>query len=92
MTKDAVYLRGLVQTLKYFADGGGLEPLLIGKIAAEHIPMIRELRWRQVLSEPTLRPRYLSDPEAVARLEQLRSGVTVLDLLGSQSGDRRRAR
>ena len=92
LTKDAVYLRGLVQTLQYFADGGGLDPLLIGKIAAEHIPMIRELQWRQVLTEPTLRPRYLSDPESVARLGQLRSGVTVLDLLGQQSGRRRQVR
>ncbi len=85
LTKDAIYLRGLVQTLAYFSQGGGLEPLLIGKISVDHIPMMRELQWRQVLTEPRLRPRYLSDPEAVSRLDQLLSGVTVLDLLDHAS-------
>ena len=43
LTKDAVYLRGLVEVLNYFASGGDLEPLLVGKVASEHIGLIREL-------------------------------------------------
>ncbi len=81
LAKDAVYLRGLVKTLDYLAKGGDLETLLIGKIAAEHVAMIRELRWRQVLTPPELRPRYLAQPEAVERLQQVRRGLTVLQLI-----------
>ena len=81
LTKDAVYLRGLVEILDYLARGGELEPLLVGKLAADHIPIVRELLLRGVLRQPLLRPRYLDDSQAAERLERLRRGCTVLDLL-----------
>jgi uncharacterized protein (TIGR02421 family) len=81
LTKDAVYLRGLGQILEYLASGGRLEPLFIGKIAVNHIPIVRELRWRGVLREPPLTPRYMTDSEALERLQYLKSGVSVIDLL-----------
>ena len=43
LTKDALYLQGLVEVLDYLGDGGEVEPLLIGKIAVEHVPIVREL-------------------------------------------------
>ena len=49
LVKDAVYLRGLVKLLKYLERGGELEPLFVGKIATDHIPIIRELQYRHVL-------------------------------------------
>lgn len=81
LTKDAVYLRGLRQMLEYLRGGGELEPLFVGKIAVEHIPIIRELTWRGVLTRPPLLPGYLQDPEAQMRLTRLRKGKGVLDLL-----------
>lgn len=80
-TKDAIYLRGLVRLLRYFADGGALEPLLVGKIAFEHVSMMEELRWRGVLNPPRLMPRYLNGPSVEAKLARLREGLTVTDLL-----------
>jgi uncharacterized protein (TIGR02421 family) len=80
-TKDAVYLRGLQTMLKYVAKNGNLEPLFVGKLAAEHIPLVRELQFRKVLCEPPLKPRYMEDVDALQRLEGLRQGATVLDLL-----------
>ncbi len=84
-TKDAIYLRGLVQTLHYLGRGGELQPLFIGKIAVEHIPIVQELRWRNVLSEPILTPRYMNDPTALERLERVRQGIDVLELIESTS-------
>ncbi len=81
LTKDAVYLRGLGQILKYLSSGGKLGPLFIGKIAANHIPIVNELRWRGVLREPPLTPRYMSDPAALERLQNLQRGASVIDLL-----------
>ncbi len=43
LTKDAVYLRGLLQILRYLREGGELEPLFIGKVASAHLPLIFEL-------------------------------------------------
>ncbi len=81
LTKDAIYLRGLSQILKYVGSGGELEDLFVGKIGVAHIPIMRELRWRRVLSEPPLTPRYMSQPEARSRLEEISNGMTVLDLI-----------
>jgi uncharacterized protein (TIGR02421 family) len=81
LTKDAVYLRGLRQILDYIADGGSLEPLFTGKIAIQHIPIINELRWRGVLVPPPLAPRYINQTDSLLRLERLRQGMSVVDLL-----------
>ena len=85
LTKDAIYLRGLQTVLKYLGSGGDIEPLFVGKMAAEHIPIIKELQFRKVLEPPPLRPRYMSDPQALARLERVRQGLTVVDLLHRQA-------
>ena len=81
LTKDASYLRGLVEVLKYLGDGGDLEPLLSGKIAADHIPLVEELRFRNILRPPPLRPRYLDLPQVAQGMAYVRSGVSVLQLI-----------
>ena len=81
LTKDAVYLKGLVQLMEYLGKGGELDPLFCGKIAINHIPIIRELRWRQVLRPDPLRPRYLDMPEVADRLNRVRGGLSVHDLI-----------
>ena len=85
LTKDMVYLRGLMEMLDYLRSGGALEPLFVGKIATDHIPLIQELRLRQILTTPPLRPCYLDDPQALGRLERLREGRSVLDLVAGNS-------
>lgn len=89
LTKDAVYLRGLVELLGYLAEPNGdldrLGPLLIGKLDLPHAPAIRRLLERGLLLPPVLLPRYLDSEEAQERLAFLREGVSPLDLL-----DRRR--
>jgi uncharacterized protein (TIGR02421 family) len=81
LTKDLVYLRGLVGVLRYLRGGGDLEPLLVGKLGPDHVPIIEELQWRKVLAPPPLRPRYLDDPKALERLDRVRRGLSVLDLV-----------
>jgi uncharacterized protein (TIGR02421 family) len=81
LTKDAVYLRGLLQILRYLREGGDLEPLFVGKLASAHLPLITELSLRDIIKPPALRPRYLESARARKKLERLRGGVKVLDLL-----------
>jgi uncharacterized protein (TIGR02421 family) len=81
LTKDAVYLDGLIKVLAYFEHGGDISPLLVGKLAFEHIPVIRELLLRGVLKPPSLRPRFLENKAAMRRLESLRAGKSPMDLL-----------
>jgi uncharacterized protein (TIGR02421 family) len=82
LTKDAIYLRGLLEMLRYVQKGGDLEPLFVGKMAIDHIPIIRELQYRNVLEPAPVRPRYMESDDATARLARLRDGdQTLLDLL-----------
>ncbi len=84
LMKDAVYLRGFRDILTYVAQGGSLDPLFLGKFAARHIPLVEELRYRQMLVAPPLHPRYMSDPEALRRLDGLRTHKpSVLELISS---------
>ena len=81
LTKDAIYLRGLLRVMKFLARGGDFEMLFLGKIAASHVPIARELMQRKVLKRAPTRPRYLENPDAQKRLEKLKKGGSVFDLL-----------
>lgn len=81
LTKDAVYLRGLLQILRYLREGGELEPLFVGKVASAHLPLIFELSMREIIKPPALRPRYLESVSAQKKIELLRGGMKVLELL-----------
>jgi hypothetical protein len=81
LSKDAIYLRGLAELLEHLAGGGELEPLFIGKIATEHIPIIKELSLRRVLREPPLTPEFLNRPDTADRLARLGGGLSVTDLV-----------
>ncbi len=84
--KDSVYLRGLVQVMKYLRNGGDLDVLFVGKLAARHTDIIRELLFRKVLQPPQIAPRYMQDPRAQDRLAKITSGeVSVLDVAGTRT-------
>ena len=91
LTKDAIYLEGLIQTLKYFGNGGDVEPLLIGKISLNHVPVVKELLLRGILKPPVLTPRFLTMEDAQLRLASITPTTTVLDLIdeiGSESAQK----
>jgi uncharacterized protein (TIGR02421 family) len=81
LTKDAIYLRGLRDLLAHLASGGSLEPMLVGKIALDQVPFVEELLRRQVLQPAALRPRWLDDPAAAARLQRARAGLRAIHLI-----------
>jgi uncharacterized protein (TIGR02421 family) len=82
LTKDVIYLRGIIRLLEFLAERKRLDPLLIGKMSLEHIPLIEELLAREVLKPARIRPRWLDLPEAGRRMERVFSGLNVLDLIG----------
>ncbi|MBN2727843.1 MAG: DUF1704 domain-containing protein [Bacteroidales bacterium] len=81
MTKDAIYLRGLVKLLEYLKSGEELEPLFIGKISAAHIAMVKELQWRKVLHSPPLIPSYFNDTTISKELNDLKNGLSLTNLI-----------
>jgi len=81
LTKDAVYLRGLHRLLLYLAQDHPLDPLLLGKLSLDDVPVVQELQWRGVLSSPLLKPRWVTAARSQDRLRALRKGLTMLDLI-----------
>jgi len=82
MTKDAVYLRGLVRLCDHLASGGTLDGLLVGKVTLEDEPLISELLARNVLVPPPLRPRFLDTETARRLLDHIRAGANVRQIGG----------
>ena len=80
LTKDAVYLRGLLQLLQYLRSAPLDDMFFIGKISIDHLNIIQELRRRKVLQPPHLRPHFLTSPQANLRLTQLAQGLSALQL------------
>ncbi|NUO54137.1 MAG: DUF1704 domain-containing protein [Polyangiaceae bacterium] len=81
LTKDAIYLRGLRNLLAHLASGGAIEPLLIGKVSLERLPLVEELLRRQLLVLPGLTPRWLTIDGAAQRLARARAGLRPVDLI-----------
>ena len=79
--KDAIYLRGLLAVLDHLRGGGSLEPFWMGKIAASHFAVMQELGLRGLLKPPRTRPAFLSRPQAGARLERARAGLSPVAMI-----------
>jgi uncharacterized protein (TIGR02421 family) len=80
LTKDAVYLRGLVRILGLLGRGEDLSLLFSGRISEEQLGIVEELLWRKILVPAPLRPHAFALPGAADRLARARSGVTVREL------------
>ncbi len=68
MTKDAIYLRGLVELLEHLGADGSLDQLWLGKFSLRDLPLIGDLEDRGLLRPPRVLPRYLHDPATDANL------------------------
>jgi uncharacterized protein (TIGR02421 family) len=81
LTKDAIYLRGFSKVIAMLAAGEDLGPFWFGKIAAAHVPVVRELELRGLLHRPRFTPEFLARPEAEARIAELRHTSSLSKLI-----------
>jgi len=79
-TKDAIYLKGLIELLEFIKKGGNIFTLYSGKFALEHMPLIEELTHLRIIKKPVL-PAYLESPEALRKLNLIRNGLELTDLV-----------
>ena len=81
LSKDAIYLRGLIRVLDYLVETGSFDPLFAGKMSLDHVALVRELIESDVLRPARIIPRWTEMPDARPRLDRLFRGVRVLELL-----------
>lgn len=81
LAKDAIYLRGLLELLAHLKSGGALDPFWMGKISASHFKVMEELGLRGLLKAPVVRPDFLQQQGAQARLEKARAGLSPVEMI-----------
>jgi hypothetical protein len=81
LTKDVIYLRGITRVLEFAGERKTIEPLLVGKLALDHVPLIEDLTQRNILGPPWLRPRWTEGAQAEQQLARVFEGMSVLDLV-----------
>ncbi|WP_224279582.1 flavohemoglobin expression-modulating QEGLA motif protein [Nocardioides lacusdianchii] len=85
MTKDAIYLRGLVELLEHLGSDGSLDQLWLGKFSLRDLPLIGDLEDRGLLRPPRVLPRYLHDPATNANLARAAGTEDLSTLLEGHS-------
>jgi uncharacterized protein (TIGR02421 family) len=79
LTKDALYLKGLLEILEYVREGHALHHLTIGKIRSEYLPIVEELTQRGWMVPPQVIPRYLKG-EFYNRIDKIKNGSQLFEL------------
>ncbi|MGJ3508353.1 flavohemoglobin expression-modulating QEGLA motif protein [Enemella sp. A6] len=80
-TKDAVYLRGLLDLFEHVAHGGSLDMFFLGKFSLEDLPLVQDLYRRGLLQPARILPRWLNDDEALNRIRQAAGTDDLLTLV-----------
>lgn len=83
LTKDAIYLRGLMDLLSHLRHGGVLDLLWLGKFSLQDLPLVTELNDRGVLAPARITPRYLEDPGTPERLRRAAATDNLFDLIST---------
>jgi uncharacterized protein (TIGR02421 family) len=82
LTKDIIYLRGISRVLEFASERKTIEPLLVGKLSLDNVPLVEELIERRILQPAQIRPRWMEGHEAEKRLARVYEGMRVRDLIG----------
>lgn len=80
LTKDALYLQGLMELIEYIRGGNDISLLTIGKIRKDYLPIIRDLIQRGYMHPPRIKPRYLSEAYR-SKLEFIKKEGSIFKLI-----------
>jgi len=82
-TKDAIYLRGVLELLHHVATGGELDLLFLGKFSLQDLPLVEDLARRGLLAPARVIPRYLAEPETAGRLQDAARAEDLVTLVNA---------
>ncbi len=80
LTKDAVYLKGLLNMIEYIKQGKDISKLLVGKIRQDYLPVIEELTHRGLLQPPPITPRFINKP-FVQKIGSIKRGGNIFKMI-----------
>lgn len=80
LTKDALYLKGIIELLTYLKEGNNVHLLMMGKIRKDYLPIIKDLLQKEVLIPPAITPRYLF-PEYSDKWAEVKTKGSIFKLI-----------
>ncbi|MCK6056548.1 flavohemoglobin expression-modulating QEGLA motif protein [Micrococcus luteus] len=83
MTKDAVYLRGVLDLVDHVQRGHGLELFLLGKFALADLPLLEDLHRRRILRQARIHARWLTEEACLSRVRALHDIVDPAQLVSA---------
>jgi len=81
LAKDSIYLAGFRAVIDHVAAGVALTPFWLGKIARTDVPAMEELLQRGLVHAPRFLPAYLERPHVQQRIQLLKTGLGLEQLL-----------
>ncbi|HZK04889.1 MAG TPA: tyrosine/phenylalanine carboxypeptidase domain-containing protein [Actinomycetaceae bacterium] len=82
-TKDAAYLRGLLNLFDHVTRGGSLDLFFLGKFSLEDLPLVADLHERGLLRDARITPRWLMEPGALDRVREAAATDDLLTLIAA---------
>ena len=79
LTKDALYLKGIMELIQYLHEGHNVHLLMMGKIRKDYLPIIKDLLQREILIPPAITPRYLF-PEYLEKWKEVKTKASIFKL------------
>lgn len=82
LTKDAIYLKGLMQLMDYIKNGGDIKLLYGGKFALEQLPLVQELVHLKILKKHLL-PEWLTKKQVIEKINLIKKGIRLEALVNT---------
>ncbi|WP_297820073.1 DUF1704 domain-containing protein [uncultured Paraglaciecola sp.] len=67
--------------MDYLKTDGEFMLLFVGKIGLQHIPFVKELRWRNLLKKSQVTPNYIDSKLFESKMTRLKKSVSILNLI-----------
>ncbi|WP_099366081.1 flavohemoglobin expression-modulating QEGLA motif protein [Sphingobacterium sp. 1.A.4] len=79
LTKDMLYLKGIMELIEYLKENNNVHLLMMGKIRKDYLPIIKDLLQKEILIPPAITPRFMF-PEYLDKWKEVKTKASVFKL------------
>ena len=79
LTKDMLYLKGIMELIEYLKENNNVHLLMMGKIRKDYLPIIKDLLQKEVLIPPAITPRFMF-PEYLDKWKEVKTKASIFKL------------
>ncbi len=79
LTKDMLYLKGIMELIEYLKENNNVHLLMMGKIRKDYLPIIKDLLQKEILIPPAITPRFMF-PEYLDKWKEVKTKASIFKL------------